>query len=116
MDKRHTKRITYIQELYSVFYGKNNAISKKTQDILGKIVEIDKKIKKAAPKYSIDKIAKVDLAILRLAVYELTIEKKEPPKVIINEAVELAHELAADKSPAFVNAVLGLIYEKYTTT
>ena len=54
--------------------------------------------------------AKVDLAIMQLAVYELIFEKKEPAKVIINEAVELAKEMGSDKAFGFVNAVLGKIY------
>ncbi|MDO8741794.1 MAG: transcription antitermination protein NusB, partial [Candidatus Roizmanbacteria bacterium] len=67
-------------------------------------------IKKYAPKYPLDKIAKVDLAILQLAVYELMFEKKQPAKVIIDEAVELAKELGSDKAYAFVNAVMGKVY------
>lgn len=114
MDKRHKKRIIYIQELYSFFFGKSKTISDTTKQILSNVKKIDGNIIKAAPKYAIDKIAKVDLSILRLAVYELVIEKKEPPKVIINEAVDLAHELGGEKSPAFVNAVLGLIYERHS--
>jgi N utilization substance protein B len=50
------------------------------------------------------------LAILQLAIYELLIEKKEPPKVIIDEAVELAKEFGSEKSYAFVNAILGKVY------
>ena len=46
-----------------------------------------------------------------MALYELKIEKKIPPKVVINEAVELAKDLGAARSPAFVNAVLGKVYE-----
>ena len=57
----------------------------------------------------VDQIAKADLAILRLAIYELMIERQEPPKVIINEAVDLAKEMGSDRSFAFVNAVLGAI-------
>jgi N utilization substance protein B len=58
----------------------------------------------------------VDISILRNALYELTIERKVPPKVIINEAVELAKELGSEKSPSFVNAVLGKIYEAETSS
>lgn len=71
--------------------------------------DIDKHIASAAPEWPIDKIAKIDLAILRLAVYELTIEKKEPPKVIIDEAIELAKEYGNEHSSQFVNGVLGTI-------
>ena len=48
---------------------------------------------------------------MRLSIYDLMIEKQVPPKVIINEAVELAKELGGDKSPGFINAVLGKVYE-----
>ena len=49
------------------------------------------------------------MAILRLAVFELMIGKKEPPKVIVDEAIELAKEYGGDKSPGFVNGALGKI-------
>lgn len=111
MDKRHKDRVSIVQKLYSSMYGRREIESPKVLDILSHIKKIDEKIAVAAPKYDISKIAKVDLSILRLAVYELTIEKKQPPKVIINEAIELAKELAGDKSPSFVNAVLGKIFE-----
>lgn len=70
---------------------------------------IDEKIQLAAPEWPIDKIAKIDLAILRLATYELLIEKNEPPKVIIDEAIELGKEFGNDNSAKFVNGVLGTI-------
>lgn len=78
--------------------------------IFDNLTAIDEHIKRAAPKFPLEKIAMVDLAILRLATYELMFEDKTPPKVIINEAVELAKDLSGDKSPSFVNAVLGTIY------
>ena len=54
-------------------------------------------------------MAKVDLAILRLAVYELKFSSLTPEKVVINEAVELAKKYSSDNAPAFVNGVLGKI-------
>lgn len=111
MDTRHKKRLKYIQELYADFFSMRDTVSEKTKEVRSHTDAIDEKIKVAAPKYVIDKIAKVDLAILRLAIFELLIEKKEPPKVVINEAIELAHELGSAKSGAFINAVLGNIYE-----
>lgn len=68
---------------------------------------IDSHIQKAAPEYPIEKINRTDLAILRLAVYELLIEKKEPNNVIIDEAIELAKEFGGEASPAFINGALG---------
>lgn len=70
---------------------------------------IDEKIRIAAPEWPIDKIAKIDLAVLRLAVFELTIDKKEPPKVVIDEAIELSKEFGNEHSSQFINGVLGTI-------
>lgn len=70
---------------------------------------IDKAICRHAPEWPIEKIGKVDLAILRLALYELEVDKMQPPKVIIDEAVELAKEFGGESSPAFVNGVLGAV-------
>lgn len=112
MDPRHQQRIKIVQELYSLFFNKNSPLSTKTKLVINKQKIIDQKIKNIAQKYELAKVAKVDLSILRLSVYELIIEKKEPPKAIINEAIEIAKELAGEKSPAFINAVLGKIYQE----
>ena len=71
-------------------------------------------ITQTAPEWPLDKLNKTDLAILRLAVYELTITKKEPVKVIIDEAIELAKELGSESSSSFVNGVLGTIVKDQT--
>jgi N utilization substance protein B len=83
-----------------------------TEKILTHLEGIDKEISSSAPKFPLDRIAKTDLAVLRLAVFELMIEPKEPQKVVINEAIELAKEFGGDKSYAFINAVLGAIVKK----
>ncbi len=80
--------------------------------IIKQLDTIDAQIKRFAPKYPLDQVAKADLAILRVAVYELTIKKTEPTKVIINEAVELAKEMGSERAFAFVNAVLGAIVQE----
>lgn len=116
MDRRHLRRQKIVQQLYASTYEDDLNVTEqheKTSAILAITDQLDAKITKYAQKYDIENIAKVDLAILRLAVYELLEEKKVPPKVIINEAVELAKELGGDKSPGFVNAVLGKIYEEH---
>lgn len=112
MDPRHQKRIKLIQELYSFLFNKQTPLSKRCREILKHQSIIDKKITSKAPKYPIEKISKIDLSIIRLAIFELTIEKKEPPKVIINEAIELAKEFSGERSPGFVNAVLAKIYQE----
>ena len=79
-----------------------------------KIGEIDKIIEKAAPQWPIDQIAMVDRAVLRLGIYELLFGNREevPPKVAINEAIELAKTFGGDASGKFVNGVLGTIYRE----
>lgn len=110
-DKRHLKRRKIVQSLFTwIFQPKNNGQSQKLiKDILRHREKIDKIITRCAPVWPIEKIAKIDLAILRLAIYELAVEKKEPPKVIIDEAVELAKEFAGEKNSGFINGVLGTV-------
>lgn len=72
---------------------------------------IDERIEQAAPMWPMGQMALVDKAIMRLAVYELLFAPETPPKVVINEAVELAKLYASDSSPRFINGVLGTIYE-----
>lgn len=72
--------------------------------------EIDAKILEVAPDWPIEQIASVDKAVLRLSIYELLFVREIPPKVAINEAVELAKTFGGENSSKFVNGVLGTIY------
>lgn len=112
-DPRHLKRRQIVQELFAESYTKQEETDKRTKQVVKKEKEIDPQIATAAPEWPIDKINKIDLAILRLAIFEL-LEKKEPVKVIIDEAVELAKEFGGESSPSFVNGVLGAIVKKDT--
>lgn len=75
---------------------------------------IDKIIEKAAPQWPIDQISIVDRNILRIGLFELLYEDKKavPPKVAINEAIELAKNFGGESSGKFVNGVLGTIYKE----
>ncbi len=73
--------------------------------------EIDKIIQDCAPDWPIDKISKVDLIILRIAVFEILYNDEVPDKVVIDEAVELAKEFGGDTAQKFVNGVLGTVVE-----
>ncbi|MBI5613521.1 transcription antitermination factor NusB [Candidatus Gottesmanbacteria bacterium] len=110
-DPRHQKRRSIVQKLFSYSFDQTQT-DENISDILSKLSEIDKKITLAAPEWPIDKIAKIDLAVLRNAIYELTRESPEPEKVIIDEAVELSKEFGNDKSSSFINGVLGTIVKK----
>jgi len=107
-DPRHQNRIKVFQELFTDSYHPQPNLNPLTLMILSKKTGLDEKIAAAAPQWPLPKVAKVDLAILRLATYELT-ETKTPPKVVIDEAVEIAKEFGGDNSGSFVNGVLGTI-------
>jgi transcription antitermination protein NusB len=82
--------------------------------VIAKIEDIDKIIEKAAPQWPIEQIAMVDRAVLRLGIYELLFGNygEVPPKVAINESIELAKTFGGDASGKFVNGVLGTIYRE----
>ena len=97
-----------MQSLFSYSFG--NATDTKTiGDIVKELPAIDARITTCAPEWPIDKIAKIDLAILRLAIYEMTQTKEAPVKVIIDEAIELGKAYGNPNSAKFVNGVLGTI-------
>lgn len=73
--------------------------------------DLDSKIQPIAPEWPIEQIARVDRAVLRLGLYELLHRSDVvPPKVAINEAVELAKAFGSDNSSKFINGVLGTAY------
>lgn len=106
LDPRHTKRQKAVEDLFKSDFHKQR-VGNYAKAIISQKIIIDRQIEKAAPEFPIAKINKTDLAILRLAVYELLIEKKEPQKVIIDEAIELAKEYGGETSPSFINGALG---------
>lgn len=76
------------------------------------ISAIDKIIEERTKGWTLNRIAKVDLAILRLAIYEMFYKKDIPKEIAINEAVELAKKYSSDESRIFVNGILGKIVEE----
>ncbi len=114
-DPRHKKRQHLIQELFSTQFH-TQEVSPESRAILEHADFLDKKIQEAAPDFPVEKINQVDLAILRLAIFEILIDKKAPQNVIIDEAVELAKEFANPTSPSFVNGVLGNITKHAKST
>lgn len=82
------------------------------QGVSGNRRLLDQVIAELAPEWPIDQIATIDRNILRIAIYELLFGTDTPPKVAINEAVELAKKFGSDSSPRFVNGVLGSLASK----
>ncbi len=108
-DPRHRWRLNLFKALYQYSFQPNNPdLEPLIKDILSHLDQIDHLIQKYAPEWPLDKINKIDLAILRLAIFEL-LTAHAPYKVIIDEAVEIAKHYGSDRSHAFVNGVLGQI-------
>jgi N utilization substance protein B len=74
-----------------------------------KRADLDAILQPAAPQWPIAQIARMDRVVLRIGLYELLYEAATPPKVVINEAVELAKAFGGDNSSKFVNGVLGTV-------
>ena len=114
-DPRHIRRQNLVQDLFKTEFH-TQRVSAEAKEILQEKETIDGIIKTIAPEFEVEKINRVDLAILRLAVYELTVKKSEPPHVIIDEAIELAKEFSGESSPAFVNGALGNLLKHENNT
>ncbi|TGY95455.1 transcription antitermination factor NusB [Petralouisia muris] len=92
LDKKEEKDTAYIQE--------------KFEQILSHMSEIDKMVNEIAQGWKTTRMGKVDLTLIRLAVYEMKFEEEVPTGVAINEAVELAKSYGTDDSASFVNGIL----------
>jgi N utilization substance protein B len=136
MASRHLSRSIAMQSLYEWdFSGKKGdlekIIKKNTEEfgpgledtslvwqiitgVVKHLFSINKIIEKAAPEWPIDQITIVDRNILRIGLYELLYADKAevPPKVAINEAIELAKSFGGESSGKFVNGVLGTVYKE----
>lgn len=136
MATRHLIRTVILQSLYEWdFYNRKHDITvilernmkefapdvdepefawKIMKGIVEHIDDIDKIIAKAAPEWPLEKIAMIDRNILRLGIYELLYAdpNEVPPKVAINEAIELAKNYGGSNSARFANGVLGTIYRE----
>ena len=134
MSNRHLARTVAMQSLYEWdFNGKDagnlSEITEKnlknlapglaesefvttlTKGVEEKQDEIDKTIQAYAPEWPLEQITTVDRNVLRIGIYELTLDTSIPPKVAINEAIELAKSFGGASSGKFVNGVLGSIYK-----
>lgn len=112
-DPRHKSRVTKFKQLFTYSFGhKTFEADSDVVLIIDNLKKIDNYIQVAAPEWPIERLNKIDLAILRLAVYELLIDQKTPPKVVIDEAVELGKSYGGESTAKFVNGVLGTLLEK----
>ena len=136
MSSRHLSRSIAMQSLYEWdFSGKKADLTKIVEKnikefgpgledesfiwqlvtgVVQRLVELDKIIEKAAPEWPMNQISIVDRNVLRIGLYELLYGDKKavPPKVAINEAIELAKSFGGESSGKFINGVLGTVYKE----
>jgi N utilization substance protein B len=96
----------YLEEIGNIKNEDKNYITDKVLNIISKLDAIDEEISKVSEGWKIDRMAKVDLSIIRLAFYEMKYDDAIPVSVAINEAVELAKIYGTDDSPSFINGIL----------
>lgn len=99
----------YLDQLVDIREKDHDCMLAKTKGIAEKVDEIDQIINENTTGWKTSRMNKVDLSILRLAVYEMKWDEDVPVKVAINEAVELAKRFSGEEGPAFINGVLGKI-------
>jgi transcription antitermination protein NusB len=98
-------------ERYSDTVEDKEFVNRLVHGVNDSIEDLDNVIQPIAPEWPIDQIARIDRAILRMAIFELKeLGEIVPPKVVINEAVELAKAFGSENSSKFVNGVLGTAY------
>ena len=98
-------------EPYAKALGDTEFVRDLTQGVLAEVEKLDEELQPLAPEWPISSIAAIDRNVLRIGLFELTRRSEAvPPKVVINEAVELAKAFGADNSSKFVNGVLGTAF------
>ena len=90
-----------------------NFVTKTTLGVTSNRDKLDKEIHACAPEWPLEQISCIDKSILEIAIFELLDKEDIPPKVAINEAVELSKQFGSDNSSKFINGVLGTIYDNH---
>lgn len=109
LEEMTEQRNMYLENLENLRENDKEYIQTKFDKICACVSELDARLNASSKGWKTARMAKVDLAILRLAAYELLYDAEIPSRVAINEAVELAKKFGGDESGAFINGVLGKI-------
>ena len=112
--------IDEMKEQFELYFEKKAPMSEKDEtyvservyDILSKLNEIDSDIEEASESWTVSRMSKIDLSIMRLAYYEMRYDESVPLQVAINEAVEIAKLYGGEDDAKFVNGILGAIVKE----
>ncbi len=100
---------TYSEEIEHISGGDLSFVKSELEGIVANETDILKTIENYASGWTVDRMSRLDTAILKIAIYEMLYCEDIPDKVSINEAVELAKEFSSDKAPGFINGILGRV-------
>lgn len=109
-ESTQAERVSLLMRQFSVSKKNVREAEERAQLVLSHLPEIDRWIQQAAIGYAVERIHKITLAILRLGIFELLIEKTLPFRVVIAEAVRLSCKFGSEQSGSFVNAILDPLY------
>ena len=106
------QEILYMDRIADITAQERDYVIERAEKIIATLPQIDAKLDEISKGWKLDRLGKVELAILRLGIYELDFDEDIPTNVALNEAVELAKTYGGDTSPSFINGVLGKLVEQ----
>jgi len=106
------QELLYLNRIQDVTDKERDYVAQRADKIIELLPQIDGKLDEISKGWKLDRLGKVELAILRLAIFEMNFDEDIPTNVALNEAVELAKTFGGDTSPSFINGVLGKLIEE----
>ena len=105
------QELLYLDRIEDITAKERDYVVQRADKIIELLPQIDAKLDEISKGWKLDRLGKVELAILRLAIFEINFDEDIPTNVALNEAVELAKTFGGDTSPSFINGVLGKLIE-----
>jgi len=106
------QELLYLDRIEDITAKERDYVAERADKIIELLPQIDAKLDEISKGWKLDRLGKVELAILRLGIFEMNFDEDIPTNVALNEAVELAKTYGGDTSPSFINGVLGKLIEE----
>jgi len=106
------QELLYLDRIEDITAKERDYVAERADKIIELLPQIDSKLDEISKGWKLDRLGKVELAILRLGIFEMNFDEDIPTNVALNEAVELAKTYGGDTSPSFINGVLGKLIEE----
>lgn len=106
------QELLYLDRIEDITAKERDYVAERADKVIELLPQIDAKLDEISKGWKLDRLGKVELAILRLGIFEMDFDEDIPTNVALNEAVELAKTFGGDTSPSFINGVLGKLIEE----